>query len=287
MGDLRYTVTFYGVRGSTPCGGPHTTGFGGNTSCVAVESASSDPIVFDLGTGLRYFGASQPMDGTFRGSALVSHLHWDHIQGLPFFAPVLRDGARLDLYGPPPSGGMTLEQAFERFMCDPFFPVGIADLPGHISFNELDDETRDIGGFTVMTRAVPHIGRTNGYRLSRGGAAMAYIPDHQQPIGVEEFSTVPGVLELCDGVDLLVHDAQFTPAEFAHKAHWGHCTIEYACWLAREAGVRRLALFHHDPSHNDEQLGALVRDAQDWGERHGIEVIGASEGSMISLGSPG
>ncbi|MGD9794280.1 MAG: MBL fold metallo-hydrolase, partial [Acidimicrobiia bacterium] len=189
MGDLRYTVTFYGVRGSTPCGGPHTTGFGGNTSCVAVESASSDPIVFDLGTGLRYFGASQPMDGTFRGSALVSHLHWDHIQGLPFFAPVLRDGARLDLYGPPPSGGMTLEQAFERFMCDPFFPVGIADLPGHISFNELDDETRDIGGFTVITRAVPHIGRTNGYRLSRGGAAMAYIPDHQQPIGVEEFST--------------------------------------------------------------------------------------------------
>ena len=129
-------VTFYGVRGSTPCPCASNTRYGGNTACVALEAAGCDPIVLDLGTGLRFFGETQPNDGSFRGHALVTHLHWDHVQGLPFFTPVNRPGAALDIYGPP-QDGMSLEEAFGEFMRPPYFPVRVADLAGDIRFLSL------------------------------------------------------------------------------------------------------------------------------------------------------
>jgi phosphoribosyl 1,2-cyclic phosphodiesterase len=280
VGAATTAVTFFGVRGSTPCAGPDTVGFGGNTSCVVIDTVGETPIVLDLGTGLRAYGATLD-DGPWQAVSLLTHLHWDHVQGLPFFRPVLRSGSRLDIYAPPAVGG--LAEAFDRFMCDPYFPVGLADLDGEIAFHEFDDGVRTIAGATVTACSVPHRGRTNGYRIDRGGISIAYIPDHQQPED-GSLQTTDAVRELCAGVDLLIHDAQYTPTQFTQKKDWGHCTIEYACWLAAEVGARRLALFHHDPSHDDRTLECLMSAARNWGTSRGIDVFGAREALTVRLG---
>jgi phosphoribosyl 1,2-cyclic phosphodiesterase len=275
-------VSFFGVRGSTPCACRDLARYGGNTACVALEAPGHDPVVLDLGTGLRFWGETQPQDGTFRGSALVSHLHWDHVQGLPFFVPVLRPGARLDVYGPP-SETLSLEAAFHEFLRPPFFPVEIEDLEGEIVFHDLFDEDLAVGDAKVTSRSVPHVGRTAGYRVQFDGATIAYISDHQAP--PDGSTTIDdNVLELADGVDLLIHDAQYTAEEFPAKATWGHCTIDYAVHVAAEAGAKRLALFHHDPAHDDETLDGLAAAAATAGEAHGVEVLAAYEGLTLALG---
>jgi phosphoribosyl 1,2-cyclic phosphodiesterase len=277
-------VNFFGVRGSTPCSCQELARYGGNTACVALEAPGHDPVVLDLGTGLRFWGETQPQDGTFRGSALVTHLHWDHVQGLPFFVPVLRPGARLDVYGSP-SGGLSLEECFREFLRPPFFPVEIDMLDGEIVFHDVLDEDIVVGDAKVKSRTVPHVGQTAGYRIEFAGATIAYISDHQGP-AVGSLDIAEGVLELADGADLLIHDAQYTNEEFAQKSHWGHCTIDYAVHVAAEAGARRLALFHHDPSHDDATLDRLGGEAAELGSRLGLdEVISAYEGLTISFGS--
>ena len=275
-------VTFYGVRGSTPCGGEATSRYGGNTSCVVVESPGEEPIVCDLGTGLRNYGTTQPTDGTFRGTALVSHTHWDHIQGLPFFPPILAPGAEFDVYGPAQDDGATFGDVYTSFMARPLFPVTIDDLPGSVRFKDANDTSFDVGGAHVTARTVPHCGVTNGYRIDWHGVSVAYLPDHQQPLD-GPFRLTPEARQLCEGVDLLIHDAQYTPAEFARKSTWGHCTVEYAMWVAHEAGAQRLALFHHDPSRDDAALDELAICARAWGDKLGIEVIAAREGLTVSF----
>lgn len=277
-------VRFFGVRGSTPCSHDGNRRYGGNTSCVALEVPGSDPIVFDLGTGLRYFGQDQPHDGTFRAHALVSHLHWDHVQGLPFCVPLNRIGARLSVYGPPQEG-LSLKEAFEEFMRPPYFPVRVSDLAGEVEFNTLDDDEFALGEAKVRAAYVPHIGATFGYRVELDGATVVYISDHQQPLD-GGMDIAPEVLELADGADLLIHDAQYTADEFTAKAHWGHCTIGYALHVAREAGARCLALFHHDPSHDDHDVDSILSEAR--GVAHGNqldEIIAASEGMTLTLGT--
>lgn len=282
MGEPLLNVSFYGTRGSTPCPSEENRRYGGNTSCVALESPGHDPVVLDLGTGLRFFGATQPNDGTFRGSALVTHLHWDHVQGLPFFTPILRPGARLDIYGPPQTGS-TLSDAFHRFICPPFFPVTVEQLYGQMSFHDVGDTDLVLDGAKVRIRPVPHVGANNGYRVEMGGASVAYLSDHQMPQDGSH-AVSEDVLELCDGVDLLIHDAQYTPEEFVEKAHWGHCTVDYAVFVAREAGAKRLALFHHDPARSDDQLDVLLEGAVEQAAATAIsEVVAAYEGLTISL----
>lgn len=274
-------VNFFGVRGSTPCACRELARYGGNTACVALEAPGHDPLVFDLGTGLRFWGETQPQDGSFRGAALVSHMHWDHVQGLPFFVPVLRPGAQLDVYGPPPEG-MSLEQAFRAFVRPPFFPVEIEALNGEITFHDLLDDHVVVGDAKVTSRTVPHSGRTAGYRVEYAGVTVAYISDHQAPSD-GSMEVADTVLELADGVDLLIHDAQYTPEEFALKADWGHCTIDYAVNVAAQAGARRVALFHHDPSHDDDMLDRLTATAVEQGEAHGVEVFAAYEGLTVAF----
>lgn len=273
-------VTFFGVRGSTPCPCEDNRRYGGNTACVALEVPGEDPIVFDLGTGLRFFGETQPQDGSFRGTALVTHLHWDHVQGLPFFVPVLQAGARLDVHAPAQQG-MSLAEAFDDFMRPPYFPVRIADLPGEVVFHDTSDDDLAVGDAKVRVRQVPHVGTTLGYRVDWHGVSVAYVSDHQQPDDPDHVDQ--GVLELCDGADLVIHDAQYTPEEFAKKSTWGHCTVSYAVEVARRAGARRLALFHHDPAHCDSRLDQLLAQAQDLGAAAGLEeVIAASEGLTVA-----
>jgi phosphoribosyl 1,2-cyclic phosphodiesterase len=279
-------VTFYGVRGSTPCSCDSNRRYGGNTSCVVIESEGRDPILLDLGTGLRFFGLAQPRDGSFRGSALVSHLHWDHVQGIPFFAPMLAEGARLDIYAPIQATG-TLADAVRTFIQPPYFPVSLDSLPGTFNFHEVERDVLDLDGAKVTVAPVPHCGSTVGYRIDCDGVSVAYVSDHQQPgEGATEVSAE--VLELCQGVDLLIHDAQYTPEEFSTRSDWGHCTVEYAVEVAARSGARRLAMFHHDPSHGDEQIDELLIEARAMAAGRGIdEVIAAAEGLTISFDTAG
>ena len=275
-------VTFYGVRGSTPCPTETNRRYGGNTACVALELDGEPPIVFDLGTGLRFWGMGQPTDGSFRGTAFVTHIHWDHVQGLPFFVPVDRPGARLDIYGPRQEEG-ALGDVFGEFMRPPYFPVHFSDLRGDIRFHDVYDDDLSVGSAKVRVRPVPHCGPTVGYRVDWNGSSVVYISDHQAPLALD--TVADSVLELCDGADLLIHDAQYTEEEFRQKADWGHCTVDYALLVAKESGTRQVALFHHDPAHDDDTVDALLAHARDKAESTGLsEVIAAYEGLTVSFG---
>jgi phosphoribosyl 1,2-cyclic phosphodiesterase len=275
-------IRFHGVRGSTPCSGEATARYGGNTSCVSVHNGDESPFVFDLGTGLRYFGASWPTVVPFHGTALLTHLHWDHVQGLPFFVPLLREDASLDIYAPAQPDGRSVGDAFDEFLRPPYFPVTIDALGGDISFTDVGDEKFKVGRAGVMSRLIPHCGPTLGYRLTWDGVSVAYLSDHQQPPdGTMRVSQ--GALELCEHADLVIHDAQYTAAEFERKRTWGHCTVEFAVRVAHEAGAKRLALFHHDPLRDDAALDAQGEKASKLAACLGIDLFVASEGLALSL----
>ncbi len=278
-------LTFYGVRGSTPCSCDATNRIGGNTSCVLVRGpAGDDPIVLDLGTGLRYLGnelARWPDGTSFAGTALVTHLHWDHVQGIPFFVPLLHQNANLRLVGPV-QPGTSLESEIASFIRPPLFPIDLSVLPCQIDFVEMSAGTIMIGSSTVTVAPIAHIGPTNGYRIDNGDASVVYIPDHQQPTD-GSLEVPPDVIEFCYGADLLIHDSQYDDAEFAIKSTWGHSSVRYAAEVARRSQVRRLALFHHDPTHDDAWIANAVRDAQRW-VGAGIEVMAASEGMQLTSG---
>lgn len=273
------TVTFHGVRGSSACHGPATQRYGGNTSCVSVEAPGSRPLLLDLGSGLRYFGhAFSGHDApAIDAVALVSHLHWDHIQGLPFFSPMLREGARLEIFGPAQSDGSSFAEALHRAVSPPVFPVSISDFPVCVAIHDVVDGTFAVDGYSVTSRPVPHIGPTVGYRIEHDGVVVAYLSDHQQPLD-GSFSVSAAVRDLAEGADLLIHDSQYTTNELRSKAHWGHCTPEYAEAVAEACGVKRLALFHHDPERTDDELDAR-RDCS----RAGREVFVARERMTVVI----
>jgi phosphoribosyl 1,2-cyclic phosphodiesterase len=274
-------VTFYGVRGSCPCPSDDNRRYGGNTACVVLRVGADPPLILDLGTGLRLFGETQPTDGSFRATALITHIHWDHVQGLPFFPPADRVGAQLDVYGPTQDEG-PLGEVFGDFMRPPYFPVHFSELRGQIRFHDLYEDDFAVGDAKVRVRRVPHCGPTVGYRVEWDGGIVAYVSDHQAP---QSLATVAdSVLELSDGADLLIHDAQYTNEEFAQKAYWGHCTVDYAVLVAKEANVRRLVLFHHDPAHDDATVDRLLDGARATSERlSGPDVVAAAEGLSIDV----
>jgi phosphoribosyl 1,2-cyclic phosphodiesterase len=276
-------VVFNGVRGSTPCAGPEYARFGGQSSCVALESENAPPIIFDLGTGLRPY--SRRSDGEFHGTALLSHLHWDHVQGLPFFTPLHCPGSSLDIFGPRQPEA-PLGEVFAQMMRPPFFPITPSQLTGDVRFHGTGEDDFPVGQAKVRSRWVRHVGPTLGFRVDLNGVSVAYIPDHGpgcHPDHADDY--IPHeILELCDGVDVLIHDAQHTNAEYEPKRHWGHCTVDYAVHVARESGARRLVLFHHDPTHSDDDLVAIERAASDYAAQIGApEVTAGYEGLEIEL----
>jgi phosphoribosyl 1,2-cyclic phosphodiesterase len=287
-GGRTLRVTFFGVRGSCPCSGAVYNRYGGNTSCVALAVGNEPPIVLDLGTGLRPLGrdieARLGTDAPIEMTALLTHLHWDHIIGLPFCTPLLKSGTHMNVYGPPQVGG-TLHEVIDRVVIPPFFPVQVKELHGSIKFHEVEEDVFAIGSAKVRVRLVPHVGTTLGFRIEADGASVAYVSDHQTP--TDRQSVAPSVLELCDGVDLLIHDAQYTDEEFVTKSTWGHSTVGYAVHVAAEAGARHLSLYHHDPDHTDEVLDRMVDDAVTFPGASQLETVtAAAEGATVELGHP-
>jgi len=231
------------------------------------------------------FGDRKPM----KLNAFLTHLHWDHVMGLPFFGPALRPDTLLEVYGPPQEEG-TLQEVMTHVVKPPFFPVHMHELEGSMVFRELADDKVVIGSTMVRSRMVPHVGTTLGFRIEAGGHSLAYISDHQAPeIGVspqKRGHVAEGVLELCDGVDVLIHDGQYTKQEFATvKGTWGHSTVDYAVHVAAEAGARRLVIFHHDPAHNDAEVDELLEIAMSSPGADRLDsVLAAEEGMTLDVG---
>ena len=273
-------LSFHGVRGSCPSVSRTTARYGGNTASVLVEAPGQPPLLLDLGTGVATLGREWPEEQPFSGAALVTHLHFDHVLGLPFFEPVNQPSAHLEIYGPGQPGS-SVADALATLVRPPYFPLQLHDLRGRLSFVDLSNDSFSIGGIQVVSRLIPHLGPTLGYRVECGGKVLAYLSDHQAPPDLE--GVADSVLELCEGVDVLVHDAQYTRSEFLAKPDWGHSTADYAVRVAAKAGARQLCLFHHDPSHTDEELDRMLESVRPAAEAAGVAVVSAAEGLTIDL----
>jgi phosphoribosyl 1,2-cyclic phosphodiesterase len=279
-------VDLCGVRGSTPTPGPDFVRYGGNTSCVAVshDGASEPTLVLDAGTGLR--GVSRLLDGApFRGTILLSHLHWDHTQGLPFFAAGDRPDASVQVWLPDQGDGVGAVDQMARVLSPPHFPIAPDGLLGEWEFSLLaPSATLEAEGFTVTAREVPHKGgMTFGFRISDATSSMAYVPDHG-PVALGPGPDGYGpyhdeVCELVRGVDLMLHDAQHTADELARWAHFGHSAVDYAVGLGEACGVGTTVLFHHSPNRTDDEVDHLRR-------RFEGRAVLAAEGTTFSLPLP-
>ena len=271
-----------GGRGSTPAPGRAFVRYGGHTSCVALAHDGRPPtLVLDGGTGLRRL--TQVLGGApFDGTLLLGHLHWDHTQGIPFFAAGDRPDARVALHLP--DQGTDAAAVLGRALSPPHFPIGPHQLRGRWSFANLPPGEHEMEGFSVLALDIPHKGgRTFGFRISDGRSTVAYLSDHSPvtlgpgPDGFGEYHDA--ALALVTEVDVLLHDAQHTADEFEAKKAFGHSAVDYAVGLAEKASVGRLVLFHHDPPRTDDELDAIV----DFWQGGPVAIEAAAEGSMLEL----
>lgn len=278
MSTKSTTIRFWGVRGSIASPGAATAGVGGNTSCVEVRCGDTR-LILDAGTGLRRLGESIVRAGATRSTLLLSHLHWDHIQGLPFFLPAYVPGSELAVVGAE-SAEMTLEQTLSHQMQAPVFPVRLADLPAKLGFRHVrHGDTIAVGPTTVRAAKLNHPGGVMAYRIDHAGRSVVYATDTEHYACVD-----PALRDLARGADVLIYDAQYTPDEYAgivgrSKVGWGHSTWEAAVAVARAAGVRRLVLFHHDPQRTDEGVAEIEALAQ----ARFDDTVAAREGLCIEL----
>jgi phosphoribosyl 1,2-cyclic phosphodiesterase len=274
-------VTFCGVRGSTPAPGADFLRYGGNTSCVAVQAAD-EPVrlLLDAGTGIS--AVTRLIEGAYDGTILLGHLHWDHTHGLPFFSAGGMHGSRVRVVMP--AQGDNAESVLARAFSPPHFPIVPSQLGPGWTFEGLEEGPHVLEDFAVLAREIPHKGgRAFGYRVTHGGRSLAYLSDHSPT------SLGPGrdglgarheaALELAEGVDLLIHDAQHRAGEFPGVGYLGHASAEYAVALGREAGVRAVALFHHSPSRVDDDIDAIASSVQS----PEVRVLAAFEGLALDL----
>lgn len=246
-------VTLWGTRGSVAAAGPDTVRYGGDTACVQVTGPEEEMILLDAGSGIRPVGAAG--NGASRIDVLITHLHMDHIQGLGFFTPLFDPGIETHLWGPP-STTMRLAERLRRYLSPPLFPVRLRDLPNTV-LHDVTPGNFQIGSVTVTAELICHPGTTLGYRLETDTASLAYLPDHEPALGVATFPDSPEWTSgnsLMEGVDLLIHDAQYTDDEYSARVGWGHSTLSQLAALAARAGVGTLVSFHHDPAHSDDFL---------------------------------
>ena len=287
-------VKFWGTRGSIAAPGDRTARFGGNTSCTEVRAADGTVIVLDCGTGARELGLqlTQTLRPPIHLHLFIGHTHWDHIQGFPFFVPAFIPGVELNVYAPL-GFQQSLEEAMAGQMEYSYFPVKLRDLRSRIHFTELEEGFFRVGDVLVETQYLNHTAPTIAYRMTNGGATIAYVTDHEPFWKPEE-----GILHhpgdqrhvaFMKGADLVIHDAQYTEDEYRQRVGWGHSTADYAVDVAMAAGARRVALFHHDPTHDDAAMERLEARAKARAEAAGsrMEVFAAREGLELTLAGDG
>ncbi len=306
-------VRFWGVRGSLPVPGPRTERYGGNTSCVEVQSGEGTRIIIDAGTGIRGLGKelmrSEFESGKGAAHILVSHTHWDHIQGLPFFSPLYRAGNQLYVYARH-RDDVHLRTVFKEQTTDPYFPVPFDSARAQVSFRELEDAARfEIKDVRVTCARLNHPYVATAYALVADGAKVAYVSDTAPFTDIlfgEDF--VPGppppdfalpkkqreqlkamrtdVVRLCDGADVVIYDTMFTPEDYRLLPHFGHSRPSDAIEICREAGVKTLVLYHHAPDRSDAEVDAMLAGARELSGRaaRGLQVIAAYEGLEVKVG---
>lgn len=253
-------VRLWGTRGSLAAPGTDTARYGGNTSCVEVRGSDGTLVVIDAGTGIRPLGRS--LAGVSRVHILLSHCHMDHIQGLGFFGPLYDPAVETHLWGPA-SSTLTLRARLMRYMSPPLFPVHLRELR-RLVLHDLPADEFAIGALRVRCERVCHPGFTVGYRIADGAATFTYLSDHEPALGVPRFPLAgewTSGYALAADADLLLHDAQYTLAEYPNHVGWGHSAAEHALVFARLARARQLVTFHHDPAHDDDTIDRLTAAA--------------------------
>jgi phosphoribosyl 1,2-cyclic phosphodiesterase len=289
---MAYTVTFWGTRGSIPTPGARTARYGGNTSCVAVEGPGEQLVILDAGTGIRELGLTlvERQNGALKAEILLSHTHWDHIQGLPYFKPFFAPGNAVRIWGS--KQGATSLDAILHLQMDPaVFPVPLTAVSATLSVEEVRPGGEfTVGPFRARAMQLRHPGTTLAYRLTpvRGGKSVAYVTDNELGSGGAYRMSArwrQDLVRFLSDVDLLIHDAMYTPSELETHRGWGHSSYEEAVELAVEAKVKQLVLFHHEPEHDDGAIDALVAAARDVVRRRGAatEVVAAQEGLQLTL----
>jgi phosphoribosyl 1,2-cyclic phosphodiesterase len=279
-------VTVWGCRGSLAAPGPDTVRYGGNTPCVEVRLSDGTPLVLDAGTGIRALGAKLALEKPAEIHVLLSHLHLDHLVGLGFFRPLFMPGIKVHMWGPP-SPVETLEARISKYLSPPLFPVQLSDLAAEVTLHDVPEASWEIGSARVLADPVSHQGPTLGYRIEENGRALTYIPDHEPSVGIDlesmEQDWISG-FRLASQADILLHDAQYSVAEYVDHVGWGHSSIDQVVTLAKRAQARELVLFHHDPFHSDAELELLETEARRlWGSGGTAPVL-AFEGMQRDLG---
>jgi phosphoribosyl 1,2-cyclic phosphodiesterase len=290
---MTFRLRFWGTRGSVPSPGPATVRYGGNTPCVEVRTSADGLIILDAGTGIRELGRSLIASANGEGISaeiFLTHAHWDHIQGIPFFAPIFHAGNRFRIWG-----SKELKTSIDRVIRDQMlpvvFPVPFDALSAQISFAEIAEERRDGNGYVVKAFGVCHPGGALGYRFSErdgSGASFVYISDNELR-EVESYKARPGwqdeLVRFVEGAEMLIHDATYTNDEYGRHRGWGHSTYEDAVTLAIRAGVRQLVLFHHKPERTDDDLDRCVIECQAMVAKRGatLAVIAAAEGMELMV----
>lgn len=271
------SARFWGVRGSVPCPGARYLRYGGNTSCVEVR-CGPHLLILDGGTGLRELGLQLIRDGRpLDADLLLTHTHMDHINGVPFFGPLFDPRNRFVLW----SGHLAPERGLERvlhdFMADPVFPVPPSVFGARVEYQDFEAgltvEPRP--GVRVRTARLNHPQRATGYRIEHGGRSLCYVTDTEHVPG----SLDPAIVALVRGADALIYDCSYTDDEFPRYASWGHSTWQEGVRIAEAAGVGRLVLFHHDPSHDDDRMDAIAEEA----DRARPGTLTAHEGMLLAL----
>ena len=288
---MTYAITFWGTRGSIPTPGPHTARYGGNTPCVAVSAGGDRLLILDAGSGIRPLGRAlvEAHQGAMTAEILLTHTHWDHIQGLPFFAPLNGKGNTVRIFGPR-QGDVALETIVDRQTDATVFPIPIKALAAKLTVTEVTPGPFEVDGFRVDSCRLRHPGMTLAYRLTprEGGASMAYVTDNE--LGPGGSYDVPAdwrrqLVRFLGDVDLLVHDGMYSDQLAEARAGWGHSTPRQAVELAAECGARRLVLFHHEPDHDDAAIDRLLEGARTVAAKTApvLRVDAAMEGLQLNL----